>query len=166
LIDGRPEAANPAERHPAEAPAALSAEALGQLQAAMLDALCSGTPLAGHQRALAMPDLSYPSERPPLILSSDNLGGPIELKHAGAVPLQILPQQAIQERAQRAGALTYLHFEPPQRVPQGVRLTLQLRTAQPGPGRQPDLGMSAVQVSFQQSGQGWRALDDTAALSA
>ena len=146
-------------------PPALAPDVLGQLQAALLDAVLSGVPLAGQRHALRMPDMARLAAQSEFMLSSDNLGGPINLKHVGTAPLRILSPQAIQESAQQEGERHYLRFEPPQRVANGVRLTLQLQSAQPGSGARPNLGMSALQVSFQHTRQGWRALDDSAALS-
>lgn len=166
MIDRRPETSPPAESPPSGDPAGLTPDVLGQLQAAVIDAVRSGRPLEGHSRALTMPDLAGPAAQAQLILSSENLGGPLALKQQGSATLHILPRHAIQERAQRQGALPYLHFESPQHVKDGVRLTLQLRTAQPGSEPSSDLGMSTVQVTFQHGAQGWRALDDTAAMSA
>ena len=148
-----------------EDPSALAPDVLGQLQAALIDAVLSGTPLAGQSRALSMPDRAQLVGQSPVVLSSDNLGGPLHLKQVGAAPLQILSAQAIQQRAKNEGGWYYLRFEPPQPVANGVRLTLQLQAARSGQGGMPNLGMSAVQVSFEHTRQGWRALDDSAALS-
>ena len=155
----------PAGEPTPEDPPALAPNVLGQLQAGLLDAVLSGMPLAGQNRALSMPDMARLAAQSEVMLSSDNLGGPINLKHVGTAPLRILSPQAIQESAQQEGERHYLRFEPPQRVANGVRLTLQLQSAQPGSGARPNLGMSALQVSFQHTRQGWRALDDSAALS-
>ena len=155
----------PADEPTPEDPPALAPDVLGQLQAALIDAVLSGVPLAGQSHALNMPNRARLADQSEVMLSSDNLGGPIHLKQVGTAPLRILSPKAIQEAAQQEGQRHYLRFEPPQRVANGVRLTLQLRSAQPGPGGRPDLGMSALQVSFQHTSQGWRALDDSAALS-
>lgn len=158
-------AAPHADEPASEDPPALAPDVLGQLQAALIDAVLSGVPLAGQSHALSMPDLARLAAQSEVMLSSDNLGGPIHLKHVGKAPLRILSPKAIQQAAQQQGERHYLHFEPPQRVANGVRLTLQLQSAQPGREGQPDLGMSALQVSFHHTSQGWRASDDSAALS-
>lgn len=157
--------APPADEPTPEDPPALTPDVLGQLQAALIDAVLSGMPLAGQSHALSMPDRARLVAQSEVLLSSDNLGGPINLKHVGTAPLRILSPKAIHEGAKQEGQRHYLRFEPPQRVANGVRLTLQLQSAQPGPGGRPDLGMSAVQVSFRHTSQGWLALDDSAALS-
>ena len=44
-------------------------EVLGRLQGAMLEAVLTGSPLPGHSRALALPDLPLVLRQPDVILS-------------------------------------------------------------------------------------------------
>jgi len=142
----------------------LSDKALGQLQGMMLKAVLTASPLPGHSRPLDLPDLSLVLGQPAVVLSSENLGGPITVEGA-AKPLYILPEEAILERAQREGDLNYLRFQPPHRIKGGVLLTLQISIAPRVPGS-PVLGLSGVQVTFYRSGRRWQAAEETAAFAA
>jgi hypothetical protein len=130
----------------------------------MLEAILSGSPLPGHSRSLGLPDLPLVLSQPAVVLSSQNLGGPIRVEGVRK-PIYIVSEEAIQERAQREGDLLYLRFQPPQSVLGGVLLTLEIRIAQRERGL-PVLGMSGVQVTFRQSGERWQAAEDTAAFAA
>ena len=142
----------------------LSDKALGQLQGMMLEAILTASPLPGHSRPLDLPDLPLVLGQPAVVLSSENLGGPISVKGA-AKPLYILAEEAIVERAQREGDLNYLRFQPPHRIEGGVLLTLQISIAPRVPGS-PVLGLSGVQVTFHRSGRRWQAAEETAAFAA
>ena len=142
----------------------LSDKALGQLQGMMLEAILTASPLPGHSRPLDLPDLALAQGQPGILLSSENLGGPISVLGAPK-PVYILPEEAILERAQREGDLFYLRFQPPHRVEGGVLLTLQISIAPRVPGS-PVLGLSGVQVTFHRSGRRWQAAEETAAFAA
>ncbi len=139
-------------------------ETLGQLQGAMLEAILSGKPFPEHSRPLDLPDLPLLLNQALVFLSSENLGGPIRVE-GSPKPIHILSEEAVLERAQRAGDFFYLWFQPPQRVADGVQLTLQIRIAQRQQGR-PVLGLSGVQVVFRKSGKSWQAAEETAAFAA
>lgn len=144
--------------------AKLTEEALGQMQGAMLQAILTGSPLPGQSRPLDLPDLPQLLNQPAVILSSENLGGPIHLQDP-TKPVYILSEEVIQERAQDEGRLLYLQFQPPQSVADGILLTLAIQVAQ-GQRGLPSLGMSGLQVTFQRKGKGWQATDETAAFAA
>jgi hypothetical protein len=144
--------------------ATLPEDVLGQMQGAMLHSILTSSPLRGQSRPLDLPDLPQLLNQPAVILSSENLGGPIQLQDP-TKPVYILSEEAIQVRAQDEGSLLYLQFQPPQRVAGGVLLTVAIQVAQ-GERGLPSLGMSGLQVTFQQKGNGWQATDETAAFAA
>jgi hypothetical protein len=142
----------------------LSDETLGQLQGAMLEALLTSSPLPGHSRMLNLPDLPLVLGQPDVVVSSENLGGPVRLPGLTR-PIYILSEEAILQRAQNQGDFQYLWFQPPQSIQDGVLLTLQIRIAQRAPNL-PILGLSGVQVTFRQSGTRWQAAEETAGFAA
>lgn len=142
----------------------LPEDVLGQLQGAMLQAILTSSALPGQSRPLDLPDLPQLLNQPAVILSSENLGGPIHLQDP-TKPVYILTEEAIQERAQDEGSLLYLQFQPPQSMADGILLTLAIQVAQ-GQRGLPSLGMSGLQVTFQRKGKGWQATDETAAFAA
>lgn len=142
----------------------LSDEVLGQWQGAMLEALLTSSPLPGHSRPLNLSDLSLVLGQPDVVVSSKNLGGPVRMKGATR-PIYIMSEEAIMQRSRDHGDFTYLRFQPPQSVQDGVLLTLQIRIAQGEPSL-PTLGLSGVQVTFRQSGTQWQAEEETAEFAA
>ncbi|HSN77644.1 MAG TPA: hypothetical protein VL334_21430 [Anaerolineae bacterium] len=142
----------------------LPEDVLGQLQGAMLQGILTSSPLPGQSRPLDLPDLPELLNQPAVILSTENLGGPIHLQDP-TKPVYILSEEAIQVRAQDEGSFLYLQFQPPQSVAGGVLLTVAIQVAQ-GERGLPSLGMSGLQVTFQRKGTGWQATDETAAFAA
>ncbi|HNS02809.1 MAG TPA: hypothetical protein PKM78_10565, partial [Anaerolineae bacterium] len=131
---------------------------------AMLEALLTSSPLPGHSRLLNLADLSSVLGQPDVVVSSDNLGGPLPV--AGVTrPIYILSEEDSLQRAKNQGDFSYLHFQPPQTVQDGVLLTLQIRIAQGDPLR-PTLGLSGIQVTFHQVGTGWQAAEQIAEFAA
>ena len=142
---------------------ALTNETLGELQGTMLQAILTGTPLPGRKEPIELPDLERLVAQPDVILSSENLGGPLRVRNPSQA-VHILSPEAIGERARdQAGAL-YLRFQPAQTTGGGVLLTLVIEVAQPG-ARLPRLGMSGIQVTFRHTDTGWKVDPDTAAFA-
>ncbi len=142
----------------------LPEDVLGQMQGEMLQAILTGSPLPGQSHPLDLPDLAQLLDQPAVILSTENLGGPIYIQDATR-PVYILSEEAIQERVRSEGRFLYLRFEPPQDMSGDVLLTLAIQIAQ-GERGLPRLGMSGLQVTFQQTDTGWQATDETAAFAA
>lgn len=137
---------------------------LGQWQGAMIEALLTNSPLSGLSRPLNLPDLSLVLEESDVVVSSENLGGPVHV--AGAIkPIYILSEDDIRRRTKYQGDFSYLQFQPPQAVRDDVLLTLQIRIAQKDPLK-PTLGLSGIQVTFRQIGTSWQAAEETAEFAA
>ena len=139
-------------------------ETLGQFQGAILEALLTSSPLPGHNRPLNLPDLPLVLGQPDVVVSSENLGGPVRVEGATR-SVYIMSEEAITQRSRDHGDFTYLRFQPPQSVQEGVLLTLQIRIAQDDPLK-PTLGLSGIQVTFRQVGTRWQAAEETAEFAA
>ncbi len=142
----------------------LSDETLGQFQGAILEALLTSSPLSGHGHPLTLPDLPSVLGQPDVVVSSENLGGPVQVE-GSAKPIYIMSEEAIVQRSSDHGDFTYLRFQPPQSVQDSVMLTLQIRIAQGDPHK-PTLGLSGIQVTFRQVGTRWQAAEETAEFAA
>ena len=142
----------------------LSDTTLGQFQGAILEALLAGLPLPGHSRPLNLPDLPLVLGQPDVVVSSENLGGPVRVEGANRT-IYILSEEDILQRAKQRGDFSYLRFRPPQAIRNDVLLTLQIRIAQEDPLK-PTLGLSGIQVTFRQIGTRWQAAEDTAEFAA
>jgi hypothetical protein len=130
----------------------------------MLEAILTGSSLPGRRRPLNLSDLPLLLDREEIILSTENLGGPVSVVGTPK-PIYLLPQEAILERARAEGDLPYLQFQPATRVEDGVLLTLQILIATRVPGS-PSLGLSGVQVTFRQNDGRWEADEETAEFAA
>ena len=60
---------------------ALDNETLGELQGTMLQAILTGTPLPGRKEPIELPDLERLVAQPDVILSAENLGGPLRVRN-------------------------------------------------------------------------------------
>ena len=124
---------------------------LQRLQSATVRALLGLAPLPGGGQ-VHFPDLPFLLRQPWIPLLEEHLAGPITLDE-GNLQLRVLSPEQLRQEVERGGELTYLRFAPPAQTGQGLRLTLEARTAGPGPS----LGLGGLVVTFQEQDGDWKA---------
>jgi len=133
-------------------------EVLGHLQQTLLRAVLSRELLPGGRQPVEMPDLSFVLRQPTVLLSNENLARSLSLEEL-PIPIHIISPEGIVEEARASGDIAYLRFQPAQEQDGTVRLTLQARIVPQDPGVHP-LGLSGVQVGFQNVAGRWETVDE------
>jgi len=128
-----------------------------ELQETLLKSVLTGEPLPGSVGSVNLPDLSFITRQPQVLLSDANISGPLKVPGLNK-PLRTVSVDALRERSRTEGDLAYLQFEPPEIDDDSVRLTLAGQVASADPRRAP-LGLSAVRVRFRKTGDQWEAVD-------
>jgi hypothetical protein len=135
-------------------------EVLGHLQQMLLQAVLSRGFLPGGRQPVEMPDLSFVLRQPTALLSNENLARSLSLEEL-PVPMRVIAPEDIAEEAHVSGDIAYVRFQPAQEEDGTVRLTLQARIVPQDPGVHP-LGLSGVQVGFQNVAGRWETVDEPA----
>lgn len=138
-------------------------ETLQHLQTLLLGAVLRGEPLPGSDQPVSFPDLSFILRQPAVLLSSENLAGPVSVPGLSS-PLRVLDPEELTAESGERGEAAYLRFQPATQAGDTVRLTLEARIAIADPGQTP-LGLSAIQAAFEPSGDGWRVANPPAAFA-
>jgi hypothetical protein len=136
----------------------LSDEVLGHLQETLLRSVLSREALPGGRRPVEMPDLSFVLRQSTVLLSNENLASSVSLEGL-PVPVRVLSQEEIVEEARERGDTAYLRLQPAQEEGDAVRVTLEARIVPQDPGSLA-LGLSGVQVRFQQADGQWETVDE------
>jgi hypothetical protein len=144
----------------AEVGSTLPDEILGHLQETLLRAVLAKEPLPGGRQPVELPDLSFVLRQPAVLLSKENLARSVSLE-ALPVPVRVLSPQDIAEEGSTSGDTAYLRFQPAQEEDDTVRLTLQASIVPRDPGLLA-LGLSGIQVRFQQIEDQWEIVDEPA----
>jgi len=124
----------------------------------LLRSVLSREALPGSRQPVEMPDLSFVLRQSPVLLSNENLASSVSLEGL-PVPVRVLSQEEIVEEARERGDTAYLRFQPAQEEGDAVRLTLEARILPQDPGSLA-LGLSGVQVRFQQADGQWETADE------
>jgi hypothetical protein len=133
-------------------------EVLGHLQKTLLIAVLSRGFLPGGKQPLELPDLSFVLHQPTVLLSNENLARSVSLE-GFSVPVRVLAPEQVVEEARSSGDTAYLHFGAAQEEGETVGLTLQAKIVPQDPDLRA-LGLSGVQVRFQQAEGRWEAVDE------
>jgi hypothetical protein len=144
----------------AEVGSTLPDEILGHLQETLLRAVLAKESLPGGRQPVELPDLSFVLRQPAVLLSNENLARSVSLE-ALPVPVRVLSPQDIAEEGSTSGDIAYLRFQPAQEEDDTVRLTLQASIVPRDPGLLA-LGLSGIQVRFQQIEDQWEIVDEPA----
>lgn len=133
-------------------------EALGQLQGTILRAVFSRQRLPGSQQPIQFPDLSFILRQSTIFLVNENLAESFSFTDS-LKPVRILSSEALRREAQLQGDIAYLRFQTPQVENNVVRLTLEAKIASSDTNQQP-LGLSGMQVRFQEVACQWKAVEE------
>jgi hypothetical protein len=135
-----------------------------RLQESVLAAVLDGQPLPGSDSRVMLPDLAYVLRHDPVLVSEENLAGPLNAERFRRSVL-VLSEAALAERAQTEGDVAYLRFQPAERRDGTVRLTLEARIAPSDAARQA-LGLSGIQVGFQEVDGHWKVIGEPTLFAA
>jgi hypothetical protein len=133
-------------------------KALGQLQGTILRSVFSRQPLPESQQSIQFPDLSFILRQSTIFLVNENLAESFSFTDSPK-PLRILSLESLRREAQFQGDISYLRFQAPQVENNVVRLTLEAKMASSNPNQQL-LGLSGMQVRFQEVACQWKAVDE------
>ncbi|MBW4450574.1 MAG: hypothetical protein KME38_28040 [Spirirestis rafaelensis WJT71-NPBG6] len=136
----------------------VSDEVLGQLQELVLKAILLGQRLPGIDQSVRFPDLPFLLQKSTVTLIDENLANSVSIAEI-SVPVRILPQEALLEKAHEQGDIAYLRFQPPGIEDNVVRLTLKADIC-PQDSSQPVLGLSGIQVTFQKISGNWQVVNE------
>jgi len=135
-----------------------SDEVLRHLQETLLKAVLLSQRLPGGNQPIMFPDLSFILRQPNVVLVDENLVGPVSIEES-PTRVRLLSRETLQQEARTQGDITYLRFQPPVGEGNAVRLTLEAKIA----ARDPDqriLGLSGIQVKFEEVAGQWEAVDE------
>jgi len=135
-----------------------------RLQEMLLSAVLLRRPMPGSDRPLVLPDLEFVLRQGSVILTNENLSGRLSVEGLPK-PLQILSPAEVRAKAEGEGDLAYVRFRPPSREDTVIRITLEARIAPRDPERVV-LGLSGVQVDFQEVDGEWEVAGEPAFFAA
>jgi len=131
---------------------AVTRDELSALQSRLLGAVLARAPLEPGGPPLQLPDLEFVLRHSTVYVLDENVDGVLAVD--GPVPVRVVSRHELAAAAREAGDVAYLAFRSPDARDETVRLTLEARIAS-GEER-PELGLSAVQVTFERAPEGWR----------
>lgn len=139
-------------------------EPIAHLQRLVLEAVLGNRPLPGATRGVEMPDIAMLRREPSVLVADEHLADPAAVE---ALPLhaRVVSQEELRGEVRARGDVSYLRFAAPESRDGKVRLVLELRIATREPGR-PMLGLSGIQVEFEQAGGEWVVAGDPAIFAA
>jgi hypothetical protein len=138
-------------------------EELNHLQRLLLTAVLQREPLPGGRHPVELPDLALMQKGGTVRVSTDHAVGSLASLEA-SLPIEMRSPDSLQNEACAHGDVTYLAFEPVERVDDRVRLTLAGHIATCAPERRP-LGLSGLQVEFRRVGDHWEVVNPPAAFA-
>jgi hypothetical protein len=138
--------------------------ALSRLQEATVQAVLQQKRLPGGDRPIRLPDVSFLLREDTVLLADENLAGTVSFADA-PVPVRILSLEAILEQARAQGDVAFLQFQPAELGEGVIKLTLQAKLAARDPSRRP-LGLSGMQVRFEETADGWQAAEEPSFFAA
>ena len=133
---------------------AASKQDLVMMQESLLKAVLLGEPLLGTTDRIVMPDLSFVTAGPTILLLNENLYGPVDIA-SGAKPIQVISPFELRQSRESSEQAGYLRFAPSTIALNSVQMVLQARLLTDASGN--ELGLSALQVDFRKSGDRWIA---------
>jgi len=135
-----------------------SDEVLRHLQETLLKAVLLSQALPGLNQPIIFPDLSFILRQPIIILVDENLAGRVTIEQPPK-PFRIMSRENLLLEARTKGDITYLCFRPPEGEDKSVKLTLEAKIAPRDPA-QLTLGLSGIQVKFQEVAGQWEAIEE------
>jgi|SRR6478672_9995662 hypothetical protein len=130
---------------------ALAPAELAGLQSRVLDAVLSGTALEPDGAPIQFPDLVFLRRHPVVYVLDENLGGALDTHE----DVRVVPTAELHEAAREQGDIGYFHFRPADLADRTVRLTLEGKLMSAQSDRA--LGLSSIQVTFEQANGQWHA---------
>jgi hypothetical protein len=141
-----------------KSPTLSSGEVVRHLQETLLNAVLLSQRLPGGKRQIVFPDLPFILRQPTVVLLEENLAKGISIEDLQK-PIRMLSREALVQEARIQGDITYLRFQPVQREGRVVQLTLEAKIAPRDPV-QHTLGLSGIQVKFQEVAGQWEVVDE------
>lgn len=130
---------------------------LGILQEKLLRAVVFSETLPGGDQPLLFPDLHFILSQEIIFLSEDNLASTFNIAEF-QMPMRVMSQSDLQQKASLQGDLVYLRFQPPAVEENIVRLTLEMKLIPRNPDQQV-LGFGGVQARFQKNSR-WEIIEE------
>ena len=128
---------------------------LAYLQEAMVEAVLLQRNLPGGDWPVVLPDLGCLLREDRVLLADENLAETVSFSGA-PVSVHVQSLDAIREQARALGQVAFLHFQPAEICESVIRITLQAKIAPQDPDQRA-LGLSGIQVQFEEKADGWQA---------
>src|SRR4051794_40514639 len=128
---------------------------LEALQSRLLEAVLTRAPLDSGAAPLQFPDLELVLRHPTVYVLDENVGKALRID--APQPVRVVSRDELRAVAREQGDVPYFAFGPPEPRDEAVRLTLEAKLA--SAEARPELGLSAVQVTFARTAAGWEVAE-------